>query len=120
MSIVDDEPTKVKPMATPGPWHLHAHKPPGTLGTIQVSDSPDHTNKSAVVHWSGFDSGDKPFEVKLANARLIAAAPNLLAACKDLCEWLGAFRDREEQLGNLDMQLVDVARAAIAAAEGRS
>jgi len=66
---------------TPGPWYL---KDDG--GVLQVSDSREHTKASAVVHWCGFNFGDKRRTVKRANARLIAAAPDLLAALEDFID----------------------------------
>ena len=53
-----------------------------------------------------------------ANAALVAAVPDLLDAAKPICEWLGAFLDRGEQLGNLDMNSISTLRAAIAKVEG--
>lgn len=67
---------------TPGPWYmLHEGR------TIQISDSTEHTNASAIVHWCGFDSGDKPMVTKVANARLITAAPEMLAALQAVIAW---------------------------------
>jgi len=56
---------------TPGPWFLHV-----SSNVIQISDKQFHTNKSAIVHWMGFDGSDKPRDVKIANAAFIVKAVN--------------------------------------------
>lgn len=64
---------------TKGPWKVY-HKPlrPGMNKIIEVQDS----EGSEVVPWSGFDACDFTDKTKLANAHLIAAAPELLEALK--------------------------------------
>ena len=64
---------------TSGPWkvyHQELRKQFPGHKIIEVQD--DHGY--AVVQWSGFDNSDRLKNVHLANARLIAAAPDLLAA----------------------------------------
>ena len=60
---------------TPGPWAVG-----GTRDFFQVgtADAPD--GRPCIVFWTGFDSSDQPVEEQRANARLIAAAPDLLEA----------------------------------------
>ena len=61
---------------TPGPWSVYSGK-----GVIQVDIGPRATgHRPCIVHWSGFDSNDLPRQKDAANARLIAAAPDLLHA----------------------------------------
>jgi len=93
--------------ATPGPWFLHVSD------SIQVSDKQFHTNKSAIVHWMGFDSSDKPRDVKIANARLIASAPDLLAACKNARE---VFIKNSSEIGEWDY-IIQSLTEAVAKAE---
>lgn len=69
---------------TPGPWKLYQAQEHSTL---EVQDGCGTHSKNAVVHWAGFDSSDKPQAEKLANARLITAAPDLLEAAKTLAAW---------------------------------
>lgn len=57
---------------TPGPWTVFARPGTETL-EVQAAGKP-------VAHWMGFDGADQPWDEKAANARLMAAAPDLLAA----------------------------------------
>jgi hypothetical protein len=97
---------------TPGPWTLF-HKG----STIQISDKrgpkDGHKSGNAVVFWTGFDASDKPLAEKIANARLIAAAPDLWKAIQ-------FFIDAEDT-GLEDHELnkfSDLARAAARKAKG--
>lgn len=65
-------------MHTSGPWKVyHAKLRPQFSGRIiEVQD--DHGKP--VVTWSGFDNYDRLKKTHLANARLIAAAPEMLNA----------------------------------------
>jgi len=60
---------------TPGPWKAFIS---GKVIEVRpVKGKP-------VVAWPGFDESDIPLATHKANARLIAAAPGLLAACEIL------------------------------------
>lgn len=60
---------------TPGPWMAwHAGR------TVEVVNDEGH-NKP-IVKWTGFDGCNRPLKEQIANARLIAAAPELLAAAE--------------------------------------
>ncbi|HEY4720774.1 MAG TPA: hypothetical protein VII92_02935 [Anaerolineae bacterium] len=71
---------------SPKPWVLMYSRHSGGGATVQISDSADHTNESAIVHWMGFDAGDKTWKQKIANAALIVAlrnaAPDLIASAR--------------------------------------
>ena len=67
---------------TPGPWYFS--QPESSNGWAHVHDRPNGYGNIATV-WSGFGCA-------LENARLIAAAPDLLAAIADMeaqGEWHG-------------------------------
>lgn len=86
---------------TPGPWNLELGRdgaPRGLKGPAEV----EHRN---IVNWNGFASPTK--QVSMANARLIAAAPDLLRALECLLE-----------MGHA--KAGDLARAAIAKARGEA
>ncbi len=94
---------------TPGPWHLGA-KFVGTVDGYSVQGFPISAQGQSICrvhagHILGFGNED-------ANARLIAAAPDLLAALKALL----AYEDAEE--GFFLSGDTEAARAAITKAEG--
>ncbi len=89
---------------TPGPWKVyHALLRPQFPGNkiIEVQEA----NGNAVVRWAGFDDSDRLKRTHLANARLIAAAPDLLEALR------GVLRVADRKTDEFD-----AARAAIAKA----
>jgi hypothetical protein len=113
---------------TPGPWEAHesddGHE-------IHMGERVGSGHMYQTQHILGYDHGlseedGKQFEEAEANAWLIAAAPDLLAACKLLqCE-LSYCRDQLAELkrpsregGSVDLAL-KAGRAAIAKAEAKS
>lgn len=95
---------------TPGPWTVEdrRHAP---LKNIRVVSSNDEVCEVSSVHQRDYQGGfrgdhkaaDAIDAVGIANARLIAAAPDLLAACKELMHCIihpddmsGAALDRAE------------------------
>lgn len=114
---------------TPGPWRIAYAETEARWPVVAVDDDacPGYDNEIAeiggIVATRGREGNwlpDPAADTVMANARLIAAAPDLLAALKDVTDWLADQRDF--QLGNGDpgeYLAVDAARAAIAKAEGR-
>jgi len=103
---------------TPGPWNLPSHVAGGDIGIIADS------RLLAMVT----NDEDEPIadSEQLANARLMAAAPELLALCKtlrqrlaDLLRHVDEDTDSDADLAH-DRDAVDDADAAIAKAEGRA
>jgi hypothetical protein len=101
---------------TPGPWHVE----PVCGEDEQQFWSDDWNGKvwcvchprtecdaSTVVPW--INEGD---------ARLIAAAPELLEACSDWIEWLKPDAPWREDAADYEAQMLDAMRAAIARATG--
>jgi len=107
---------------TPGPWEagdgvILCADPDMAIGSVFPCD------RDKSPHGSGFAYG----EVTKANARLIAAAPELLEACKALDHWLyevGSARANGEsvysytELQSMRDNAAELARAAIAKATG--
>ena len=89
---------------TPGPWRAEP-RDSGGLSIMAKSDVVAQTNRYGPT-----------LPCVEANARLIAAAPDLLAALKE-CE--AYFRPMAEDGQYLAQQRIDRIRAAIAKAEGR-
>lgn len=89
---------------TPGPWTLDEHPQAGDWIVTAARSSTDDRAIGRVVTW-------RP-EWR-ANARLVAAAPDLLAALRDIaddCGWV------PEPRTGLERQMAERARAAIAKA----
>jgi len=89
---------------TPGPWNIYFNAQDDLVIRKMF---PDGQESHVVAHcYSGFD-----------NARLIAAAPDLLAALNRVLPQYVALLN---SCGLRSLSTVDQARAAIAKAEGRS
>jgi len=98
---------------TPGPWHIEEH---GIYVKNRVWVSADRV-RVAVVDQEYI--GGEPATLSIANARLIAAAPDLLAACKSVLVWFERWAwDEDEPPASWGWELKDELAAAIAKAEG--
>lgn len=101
-------------MHTPGPWRHYSGplRPqyPTVIHEIQTRSG------RAVVKWAGFDGLELTKKETKANARLIAAAPDMLAALKwaeiQLTTWCAGSGEGSDCLPEI--------RAAIVKAQGRT
>jgi len=101
---------------TPGPWKILNKWPMDIQGNIIRVIDDNRFPAAFVPAWDNPGPGEEDgTEEALGNARLIAAAPDLLAALKSLVSALGGVPSTR-----LDVALarVDAARAAIAKATG--
>jgi hypothetical protein len=98
---------------TPGPWTLRSARLSGDVGIAAGS----YDGPIAEV-FEELRRGVLRPEVARANARLIAAAPDLLAACEDAVEELRADENYVGDNGGEAEFLVKL-RAAIAKARGQ-
>lgn len=110
---------------TPGPWKVYSAplRPNFPTPIIEIQDA----NDQAVVPWPGLDAADQPKGVKLANAHLISAAPEMLAALKlpavlyalgYVAEFAGDGGDHTQADGRKADAAIKAIRAAIAKARG--
>lgn len=98
---------------TPGPWKVyHAALRPQFSTDKIIEIQSDHGN--AIVQWAGFDNCDRLKKTHLANACLMAAAPDMLAVLRriDAC-FSRLQRDHNETA------VFKALDEAIAKAEGR-
>jgi hypothetical protein len=99
---------------TPGPWKV--------VGTMWI-ESAEGRLVSRAVHLaqSNLEKEDAEIALNIANARLIASAPDLLAACKDLSSIIAHIREGERNGGVFGELSIsdDKARDAIRKAEGQ-
>jgi hypothetical protein len=72
---------------TPGPWEIDKQQP----YDWEVTISNKHMQVASARHLT--DSPDVPCEETMANARLIAAAPDLLFALEEVIKYLPTYRD---------------------------
>jgi hypothetical protein len=91
---------------TPGPWETDDHE---THWSIMAGDQ-------HVADVRAFNSPVTTFAEGDANARLITAAPNLLAACERALAWLEPFQD--EEVCPERLALVECLQTAILKTEG--
>ncbi len=100
---------------TPGPWTVSRDSSTSVCVLARRADidhmrvvrygCPEALDPVAICHGAT--------ETRKANARLIAAAPELLAACKSIVALCSGYKELSKEL---DLPLVE---AAIAKAEGR-
>ena len=100
---------------TPGPWVFSAID--STEGFLVVEKARPKSLVATVCKRNGCGWAC-PHEEPWANARLIAAAPELLAACTRTAEIIQGG-DRFESLEPWAQEIVQSLNAAIAKAEGR-
>jgi len=100
--------TETKAKHTPGPWKVQGNsivtntpRPEGCYCDVIIAETP-HC----------YEPKDHIWPVIAANARLIAAAPDLLAALKHIADLIGVPNDDESKA------ISETARKAIAKAEG--
>lgn len=121
---------------TPGPWALAPYSDCDEVINV-VAGYKDLGGGQSQAHWiaeceAGVDFGDDAEAIiatNEANARLIAAAPDLLAACKTLIRYATQRDGAPADIGDVIMTFVedgstlneclDAAAGAIDKAEGR-
>ena len=100
---------------TPGPWTIERCSIDLPENDRLIVGHPNSSDMSVIRTIGRLFSYARP-EVNKANARLIAAAPELLEACKELLAGIGMAAIDDEPLRPNDPE-VRAARAAIAKCE---
>lgn len=111
--VVRKQPMFIAPAHTPAPWSMDPLD-----GQIRIFGGIFPGAVRAVVEIADVWSIEAGKEVQIANATLIAAAPDLLAALKRLsftAQTSGGVAGRDEEL----VEAIDVATRTIAKAEGK-
>jgi hypothetical protein len=97
---------------TPGPWFVVAQNNAGSLGTSVWAMGGD-------VRVADCNSAAISLEGRRADARLIAAAPDLLVALEKINEWACFATEEDVSAKLMALQQIGIhARAAIAKATG--
>src|SRR5260221_9846066 len=100
----------VKGKHTPGPWKVyHAALRPQFSSNKIIEIQSDHAK--AIVQWMGFDDSDRSKKTHLANAQLMAAAPDMLAALKAVAPIVAREGDGEAEQAAYDALCVAIAKA---------
>jgi hypothetical protein len=103
---------------TPGPWNYHVW---GTnSGKHFGIETADHRHGICGVSPNGNASTLLTIEQHEANARLIAAAPELLAACQSGLDGLLAAFPHAPRIPDILHPIINQVRAAIAKATGET
>lgn len=103
---------------TPGPWHLVDQKlrPQFDVRILEIQDS----RFEAVVAWGGFDGVRRSKAETKANASLIAAAPELLDACRLTALHFARMAASDNFMGDDEHEAWNALTAAIAKAKGEA
>lgn len=107
---------------TPGPWYAMTRESGGLLDQATVcSEHETDGEPTFIADTMGLD-GEVPLEQRKANARLMAAAPDMLKALTDAIPALVRMHGMTAAGKNRSLRLaqLNAARAAISKAEGRS
>lgn len=99
---------------TPGPWMVEESTPGDGHHFIKAQDG-----TFVVFPDDGWNESYRNYEERLANAHLIAAAPELYEALKHLCNEITLQRVLRDQNNLYESKAHELAVAAIMKAEGR-
>ncbi len=99
---------------TKGPWGVF-----NLNGTICIDNRGGDGRRPCIVDWPGFDGNEMSRKENEANARLIAAAPEMLEALNAAVSQVHLTNSTEPMSPDVK-RVFDQCCAAIAKAEGRS
>lgn len=102
---------------TPGPWKICIPMNPDRAYGIEAHDDAEGPDGEATQCVAEICDGSP--EVAVADARLIAAAPDLFAACEQALQDAIDLQEEKDHLGE-DFNTVKILKAALAKARGES
>ena len=94
---------------TPGPWFPDFDDDPFDIGTFAIKDDFD----TPIAHVEGWDGEEDTAKQAKANARLIAAAPSMLATLQVVLESMGDYYDATDAAGEEGANLHDLVESTI-------
>lgn len=101
---------------TPGPWKLHPDYPNQVFDSHADAPNVRYNLNNLICDCATLGDPDKS-KAQIANARLIAAAPELLQACKMALSLIGTDAESANGCPRPEELAIDL-RAVIAKAEG--
>ena len=108
----------MKTKHTPGPWSYETREPCGDTSRGWIVTDPQSDNNDVLAHVDNENTREELGQSAEVNARLIAAAPDLLEA---LINTLSSFKSQVGRYttDTIAIAVIKQAEAAIARAEGR-
>ena len=104
---------------TPGPWHISLGS--ADYVSIEAAEQDNLSWPIQVAYIELEEHGAKPTEEQLANAYILAAAPDMLAACEALVKRVNNLASSGALIRRLDalalMDPIEQVRAALAKAK---
>lgn len=105
---------------TPGPWHIKPVKAATVEGDLNIIQTGSATGKGYHIGYATtWTDSEETKNEAMANARLIAAAPELLEALLQLVGSYDDFRTRKSKPESPQANEIIKARSAIAKALGK-
>lgn len=98
---------------TPGPWTTHGPSPGHQIRNMDDGGDYAIINDGKIIAEAFHRVGETRYEDAKANARLIAAAPNLLEACEiglQIAKWTAQVRNAPKALAK-DIETIEAAIA---------
>jgi hypothetical protein len=103
---------------TPGQWETQIRPLGDPYNDVVDIATPEGTRVACVFGWPDAEEGGPQREEMLADARLIAAAPELLKACEAFTRWFDGWCPNSRCCADSGLPIHEQALAAIKKANG--